>query len=354
VPDEEPLVAAVIVNFNSRELLIEAVDSLDNSDYPTLRIIVIDNNSHDGSVEAIQKAYPNVDIIQNNRNVGFALGCNQGLETAVEIDAKFVLFINSDATVEPDTVTILVQHLEDHSKSCAVAPYIFYYDHREIIWYGGGVVALWRGWIGHRFIRLSFPRKRESSLKDVNNLKSLDSRFRGNDKLTGGYDKLTGRNDKLTGGNDKPHTRHHAVLTDYLTGCIFLARVKVLHELNGFDASYGLYSEDVDLSLRLRRAGWELWVTPEARGYHRVSATVGGELSPFKAFYRGRSSAILIRRYIRLWELPSLVVGGIMGGVLISLKLLLKGQFRTVIAIWEGIVNGLLGWDVPDKYLLEQ
>ncbi len=288
------LVAAIIVNYNGVNILPDAIDSLKSSDYLNLVVIVVDNNSHDGSVEMLRDRYPDVVLIQNERNLGFAIGCNQGIRQAAEMNARYALFINSDAMVDAQTVSVLATFLKDNPQTGAVAPYIFYTHDKDLIWFGGGIVKLWLAHIAHRHIR---------------------RRFVASD--------------------------HRAMESDYLTGCIFLARMDALDAVQGFDESYILYAEDVDLSLKMWRAGWQLWVTPEARGYHEVSVTSGGELSPFKAYYRGRGTAILLKRFVTGWEIPTIIIGGILGGVLISGKLMLKGKAKTMLYLWRGILDGL-------------
>jgi len=302
----EPKVAVVIVNWNRRELLLEALASCFLSNWTNLDVIVVDNGSSDGSVEAVREAFPETVLIVNEHNLGFARGSNQGFARAVSDGADYVLFLNNDATLDSNAIPAMVQLLGERPESGAVAPYIFYHDRRDVIWYGGGIVAFWRGRIAHRHIRRKFVL-----------------------------------------------VEHQPAETDYLTGCVFMARIAALEPFKGFDTSLGLYSEDVDLSLKLRREGWRLWVTPEAQAYHRVSASAGGELSPFKAFHRGRSNALLVKRYAKWWEFPTLAVCGVLGLKFISLKLWLKGRPRTVLALWRGIVNGLFNGRIPAIYRLK-
>ena len=305
--DSKPTVAAVIVNWNQRDLLLEAVESVVNSSYADVKVIVVDNASSDGSVDAVQQALPAVEMIVNDRNLGFAEGANQGLDLAIKEGIEYVLFLNNDATMDAEAIAMLIELLERKPDAAAIAPYIFYYDRRDVIWYGGGEVSLWRGRIGHRFLRRSF-------------------------------------------NADK----HKAAATDYLTGCAFVARTEVLKSLGGFDTSIYLYSEDVDLSLKLRKGGWQLWVQPDAKAYHRISVTSGGELSPFKAFHRARSNAVIAKRWAEWWVFLTLIVGGLLGGIVISIRLLLQGRVKTVVSIWRGIFSGLFGLDVPGKFRLDR
>lgn len=299
-------IIAIVVNWNQKRLLLECLTSIYASDFPEIKVIVVDNASSDGSAEAVERTYPDAILIRNSTNMGFAAANNQGLERAYEEDASYVMLLNSDATVDNQAIKTLHDYLEKHPAVAAVAPYIFYHDRPDIIWFGGGIISIWRGWIGHRFIRKSY------------------------------------RADK-----------HRVRSADYLTGCAILARTDMMGLMKGFDESFGLYAEDVDLSLRIRAAGSELHVVPDAHAYHRVSASTGGTLSPLKAFYRGRSTSILFRKYTRCWEIPTLILLGFINLVSLSIVLTFKGKFWTVTALWKGIICGLLNQRyIPEKYKL--
>lgn len=303
MPTPEPIVAVVIVNWNQRNLVLEAVRSFEEADYKHTLVIIVDNGSSDGSAESLKEEHQAVILIENNRNLGFARASNQGMEEALKRGADYVFFFNNDAVIAPDCIDRLLDVFEDSPTTGAAAPFIYYHNKPDIIWYGGGTVALWRGWIGHRFIR----RKHN----EVN---------------------------------------HKTSTTDYITGCAFMIKSGILSEVGGFDTGYGMYSEDVDLSLRIREKGFDLKVVPDAKAYHRISASAGGALSPLKSFHRGRSMVILIKRWVEFWETPTLLAGGIIGGIFMTIKLILTGSGSAIFPFWNGIINGFLGGSIPKKY----
>ncbi len=304
--DFSHLVGIVIVNWNQREITLDALRSVYASDYTEIAVIVVDNGSEDGSVEVIKAEFSDVIVIENEKNTGFAAASNQGMNRALEIGAEYIYFLNNDATISPDCITILVDIFNETHEVGAVAPFIMYHDNPDLIWYGGGIVRFWRGRIAHKYIR-----------------KYLNTRT------------------------------FTMAETDYITGCAMMIRRKAVEQCGGFDLSFGIYSEDVDLSLRLRKMGWQLWVTPTAKAYHKVSVSSGGELSPLKAFHRGRSNAFLIKRWAKWWELPTLIFGGLIGGLLVTVKLLIGLKLSTVTALWRGIVTGLRGAAPHSRYKLD-
>ncbi len=299
-------VVAIIVNWNQKALTIDAVQSLLNSDYSDLEVIVVDNGSSDGSADAILQEFPTVDVIQNKNNLGFAEGNNLGIKLALSKHADYLFIFNNDATVDHKAISKLVSFLNKTPHAGGVAPYILYSHDRNLIWYGGGIVRLWRGRIAHNGLRTTY---------DLNT--------------------------------------HESSTTGYLTGCAFLVRAGIIDRVGGFDKIFGMYSEDVDLSFKIIQDGWELWVVPDSIVYHCVSVSSGGEISPFKAFHRGRSAMLLVKRWLKVWQLPTLIIGGIIGGLIISAKLVITGNSSTVIAIWSGIIRGLTGAKIPQKYALD-
>ncbi len=301
-----PLVAVIIVNWNRRELLNAAMASLAQDGYSNIRTIVIDNGSTDGSVELIKASFPNVIIIENSQNLGYSQGNNQGIETAHSIGAEFLFFLNNDATLKPGCLRELVSLFAAHPRCGAASPFIVYADKPEIIWFGGGEVSLWSGQVRHKHIRQRF---------DLN---------------------------------------YYAVeTTEYISGCALMIRSLALKDVGGFDERYALYSEDVDLCLSLRRAGWELRVTPKAIAAHRISSSTGGELSPVKAFYRARSTAILIKRWAPLWAWAALPFAGLIGLLIVSAGLIIKGHLPTTFALWRGLASGFMGSNIPKKFRLD-
>lgn len=302
----QPLVVAIIVNWNRRELLIEAIDSLQADGYQNLKIVVVDNASSDGSADVVAQRYPDILLIRSLSNFGYAAGNNRGIECALKIGAEYVFFLNNDAMVQPGCLNTLTQVLQTEQECGAVAPYILYTDRPDVIWFGGGAVSLWSGQVRHRHIR-----------------------------------------ERFATGRFRPEK------TGYLTGCALLMRCRVLRKIGSFDESYLLYSEDVDLCIRTQIAGWYLKVTPDATALHRVSASTGGELTPIKAFYRARSTALLLKRFAPsgYWLLLPLL--GTAGFTAACLGLVVTGRWRIISALMKGILNGLFNRRIPSEYHLD-
>ena len=237
-----PLVYIIILNWNGRDLTLDCLKSLSKVKYDNCKILVLDNGSSDDSVSVIKKEYPNVEILRLDKNIGYAAGNNAGFDHIKKNNSDYVIFINNDTIVDKNFIEPLVKPLTENSTIGQTVPKIFYSNDPNRIWYAGGKVNKWLGLVYHDGIRKF----------DIESFKI--SKF-----------------------------------TDYATGCCFCMRYEDYDELGGFDASLPMYGEDVDLSLRIKDNGKKVMFVPESTIWHKVSASVGGELSilKFKRKLRG-------------------------------------------------------------------
>lgn len=241
-------VGVVVLNWNGREHLTPCLDSLLRSDHPDFFVVVVDNGSHDGSVELLRER-GDVEVLALTENRRFAGGNNAGAARAIELGATVLLILNNDTTIEPGAL----RHLEVGVRAGGMAaPRIVFADRPGRIWYGGGHFSPWTGYVGHRAIR-----------------RAVDS------------------------GADPPGE------TDWVTGCALAIDADLWQRLGGLDSGYYIYSEDVDLCLRARAQGARITYCPEAVVHHVVSASVGGGASAFKAYHRTRARRQLLRRHGR-------------------------------------------------------
>ena len=229
------LVYIIILNWNGKDLAIDCLKSLANVIYDKYKILIVDNGSDDNSVNMIKNQYPNVEILQLEKNIGYSAGNNAGFDHIKNNNPDYVIFLNNDTTVNQNFIKPLVKPLMNKSDIYQTVPKIFYADNPNTIWYAGGKINLWFGLVFHKGIR-----KEDSTLFD----QSVD--------------------------------------TDYATGCCFCMRYDDYNKLGGFDTSFPMYGEDVDLSLRIRAIGKKVLFAPKSQIWHKVSASVGGELSIIK------------------------------------------------------------------------
>ena len=250
-----PSVLVVVLTWNGREDTLACVESVLAQDYPRFRLFVIDNASSDGTAEALQQRFDNrIEILRQKENLLYAGGMNAGLERARQLGTEFVLLLNNDIVLDPGMLAALVRAAGADGRVAAAGPKIYYHSRPDRLWFAGGELSLWRGWPHHRGLR------------------QVD---RGQHDR--GYD------------------------ADYLTGCALLLRTAVLDEVGLLDTGYAMYAEDADWSLRARQRGYRLRYVPEARLWHKVSASAGAR-SLFKIRRRFRSQLRLLRRHARWYH----------------------------------------------------
>ncbi len=252
---KRPPVWIIIVNWNGREMTLDCIDSLRQAVYGKQHIVVVDNASTDGSVDAIRQRYPDVDILPLPDNRRFAGGTNAGMQYALDRGANLLLLLNNDTTVDPGYLDPMVERILADSTVGIVAPKILYHRPPDLLWYAGGEISFRTGRMKHRGIR----------------------------------EQDRGQHD--TAGD-----------TDYATGCCLLARSELVKAIGLLDESYYMYTEDADWCMRARRAGYRVMYEPRAKVWHRVSVSAGGHLSRFKLVNKARGTFTFFARYARWYH----------------------------------------------------
>ncbi|MCF8216572.1 MAG: glycosyltransferase family 2 protein [Chlorobium sp.] len=247
-------VTVIVLNWNGKDDLLRCLGSLDPLLSEQLRVLVVDNGSSDGSSAAVRDRFPGVELLALDRNFGYAGGNNAGFRHAMKRRPEYVVFLNNDTVVAPDAVARLTAVLRDDPEAGIAVPEILYMDDPDRIWYAGGVVRLGLGLVRHEGIRKlhgpAYARRKE---------------------------------------------------TGYATGCCIAMRSLDFERIGGFDERFGMYAEDVDLSLRVRKAGLTVVCEPAARVWHRVSASYGSGMHPRKILRKSAAMLYLMRKH-RAWS----------------------------------------------------
>jgi GT2 family glycosyltransferase len=140
-----PRVAVIVLNWNGGQDTLDCLASLRQMDYPCFDVLVVDNSSTDGSIEAIRESFPEVSLIETGANLGFTGGNNVGMRHALDRGADYVLLLNNDTEVAVDLLACLVDAVEAEPGVGVAGPLIYYYDQPEIVWSAGGAVDRRRG-----------------------------------------------------------------------------------------------------------------------------------------------------------------------------------------------------------------
>ena len=257
-----------VLNWNGRDLTLDCLSSIEKITYPNVKVYIIDNGSSDNSVTAIRNQFPDYEIIGLPENYGFARGNNAGFEL-VKQKADYTIFLNNDTIVDPNFVEPLINAMESNSTVKQSTPKIFYADNLDYIWFGGGKVSLWAGWIRHLGIRQ----------KD-----SMQFSFNRN--------------------------------VDYATGCCVCMRTVDFESIGMFDESFLMYGEDVDLSLRFRKQGGQILFVPESKIWHKVSSSIGTQFSIRKWKRKNIGKMKLVTKYVHPAQLPIVIPLAILVSIL--------------------------------------
>lgn len=222
----------IIVNYNTRDYLKKCIESVyETISGPGFEIIVVDNNSEDGSCEMIKSDFPNVHLIENSANIGFARGNNRGIAVA---RGTYILLLNSDTRVLEDALEKMVSYLESHPETAVVSPRLVYPDFSD------------------QGVARRFP----TPANAIFGRKSVFTRLFPNNRYSKKY--LVSLSYDL---NDPFEV-------DWVSGACIMARKKVVEEAGLLDEKFFMYWEDADLCFRIKKNGWRVFCVPEAVVIH--------------------------------------------------------------------------------------
>ncbi|SHN13496.1 glycosyltransferase family 2 protein [Mucilaginibacter sp. OK098] len=250
-------VALILLNWNTPEHTVNCISSLKQyCDETLFDIIVADNGSTDDSLAILKARFPALIFIENMENLGFAEGNNRGLIYSIEKGYTYSLVMNTDTLVDNALVSGLLLHMDTHPEAAAVQPAIYWMHDKSKIWNGEG-----------KFNRLLGKTISDTTVPDEAALNSYK-------------------------------------VAEWVTGCCMLIRNQALTKCGLFNKRFFLYYEDVELSFRLRDAGFEVHYLPSGKMYHEagVSAKVSapkkeGILSPVIHYYISRNHIWFLRKY---------------------------------------------------------
>jgi hypothetical protein len=226
--------SVVILNWNARDFLVEALTSLVQQEWRhTIEIIVVDNHSQlDDSVAVVKRDFPQAHLIETGSNLGFSAGNNIGLRAA---RGRYILFLNPDTVTHDGALDILIDWMDEHPEVGACGPKLLNTD--------GSLQASCR----------AFPSFGAGLFRNT-----LLGRLFPNNPWSRGYLMQDFQHDK-----EQP--------VDWLSGSALLVRREALEQIgNGWDESYFMYCEDVDLCYRLKTKGWPRYYVPRATITHHI------------------------------------------------------------------------------------
>jgi GT2 family glycosyltransferase len=246
----------VIPNWNGKDSLPACLDSLRSQTVAT-NIVVVDNGSVDGSLDLLSQKYPDITVLPQPKNLGFAGGVNVGIKYAIDQAADYVALFNNDAVADKDWLKNLVAVLDQQPKVGIVTGKLLD-DQKSHIDSTGDYYTTWG---------LPYPRGRGEPVSDK-------------------YDN---------------HTDVFAA-----SGGASLYRLEMLKQIGLFDEAFFAYYEDVDLSWRAQLAGWQVMYEPSAIAYHQIGAT-SSKIKGFTTYQTMKNLPMIGRKNIPLKLLPKIL-----------------------------------------------
>ncbi len=290
-----PKVFIIILNWNGKQDSVECLESLKKITYTNYEILLVDNGSTDESVRCFRERFPEIEIIENELNMGFAEGNNVGIRRAMEKGTDYVLLLNNDTVVDRKFLEELVNVAESEPRIGLAGPKVYYYDYKgrkDIIHSAGAKINM-----------------RQGTAPPI------------------------GINEVDIGQFD------HERKVDYLEGACMLVKQAVIHNIGLMDAEYFAYWEETDWCIRARKAGYSIFYVPKAKIWHKVSASGS---RPKRTYYLARNNFWFMKRHATREQYFSFLIYffgyqfWITGGLFLYRK-----EIRVFNFFCKGIIDGI-------------
>jgi len=284
----QPSVAVVILNWNGKDYLQQFLPSVLSSTYCNLQVYVADNASSDDSVQYIKYNFPEVRIIQNKKNYGFAGGYNEALKN---VEADYLVLLNSDVEVTPEWIEPVIKMMQSDDKIAAVQPKLRDYNNKEQFEYAGAA--------GGFIDKFGYPFCRGRMFDTV-------------EKDSGQY--------------------NQAVEIFWASGAGIFIRRSCWLEVNGFDADFFAHMEEIDLCWRLKNLGYKIMYCPESVIYHIGGGTLQSD-NPFKSYLNFRNNLAMLLKNLPANKRFPVLFARFWLDFISLLKFIADGKFKQARAI---------------------
>jgi GT2 family glycosyltransferase len=243
-----PRVSVILLSYNDWKETLECLKSFSQVNYPNFDIIAVDNGSTNPPLEQARALRPNLTIIENGKNLGYAEGNNVGVRYALTHGADYVLVQNNDTIVAPDFLDQLMEVAESHPQAAFLGPMTYHHSEPGVIQSAGGLMTpYWRAY--HR------------------------------------------------GQNESDHGQYSTVApVRWVTGCSILGRASALDKIGLIDPEFFIYSEELDWCLRAGEMGYEVLWVPQANIWHK-GVRRDYQPSPRVVYLSVRNELLLLKKH---------------------------------------------------------
>lgn len=242
-----PRVLVIVLCYNGIDLTRDCLRSLRGVDWPATDVLVVDNLSQDNTPALVRAEFPEVQVLENGANLGYADGNNAGLRVALHHGYDYALLLNNDTEVAPDFITRLVEVCEADLTIGIAGPKVHYFEPKGVIYSAGGRIDWARG--NSEMIGLNAPDQGQFDVQCE---------------------------------------------VDFVSGCALLARCAAMQEAGLLDGRFGMYYEETEWCVRIHRRGWKVMVVPASVIWHKIEPARQSD-SPRIAYYMTRNRLLFLR-----------------------------------------------------------
>jgi GT2 family glycosyltransferase len=295
----QPKVLILILIYNGLSNTIECLESLNMLSFQNYHILIVDNDSRDGSVQYLREHYPETIVIENHTNLGYAAGNNVGINYFLDHDYTHLLIINNDITVEPMLIDTLLVDLANDSTAGVIGPVNYsYYNHQTVLF---------------NYAHLDLRKYRYQFFNTV-----ATSDF-------------------------------GIIATDYVNGACMLLKREVLEQIEAFDAEFFLYWEETDLCFRAKQAGYRCYTSQNTFIYHKEGASIKQRYSEIRMYYMTRNRLRFFKKnglfsnriYYYLWFDFFIWVLSCLKHQPVRVPIITKAFLKALFDFWKGRMGKL-------------
>ncbi len=298
---EYPMISIITVNWNTTAMTADFLRTVKEKclSYP-YEVIVVDNASEEDPTSALKEVFPDVNVIRNEKNMGFSAGNNAGIRSA---KGDYFFIVNNDTEFSYGLLEGLISVFRTNPDAGIVSPKIHYYFNKGTIEYAG--------------------------YNKVN-------MFTGRSAMIGCKEKDMGQYDNIR-------------VTQYAHGGAMMVSRKAVEDAGLMPEIFFLYYEELDWSEQIKRKGYNIYYQPEALIYHKESMTTG-KSSPLKTYYLTRNRILFMHRNMPLLNYIIFLAYFILFTIPKNTTLfLLKGEKYHLRAFWKGVMWHVSGDDKSKK-----
>jgi GT2 family glycosyltransferase len=265
----------IIISNNRREEIFDCLASLYRCNYTDYRILQLDNGSEDETLDIIREKYADVEIVPLVKNLGYAGNNNIGIKMAIENGAKWILLLNDDVVLDPDCLTAMLAVGDSDPRIGVVGPLVYHHNEPNVIQSAGGLLG-----------------KRWESIH-------------------------LGKNEQDIGQYEIPSQ------VEWISGCAIMVRREAIEQVGMLDQTYFMYWEETEWCIRLARAGWKIFMTPEAKIWHK-GVQRDYQPTPSFTYYGTRNHLLTLAKH--------------------------RAPFRAKVYTWLQYCRTLLSWSIRPKW----